>query len=147
VVVTTAQTSPAAEARTRLGSRLRVWMLIAGLASAAVMLNVVLVEPVRHPSLFGGVWWYVLVAGFAVADLIVVHVNIGRHAHTFTSSDIPLAAALLLLPDVSILSARLVAGVIALGLVRRQPLTKLAFNLAQWSLGIVAAIAVRTVCC
>jgi diguanylate cyclase (GGDEF)-like protein len=144
VVVTTTQTSPVAEAHTRLGSRLRVWLLIVGLAAAAASLNIFVVVPMRHPSLFGGGWWYVLVAGFAVADLIVVHVNIGRHAHTFTSSDIPLAAALLLLPNVSILSARLVAGAIALGLLRRQPLTKLAFNLAQWSLGIVGAIAVRT---
>ena len=143
-MTTATATSTAAETRSRLGSRLRVWLFIATLGSVAATLDVLVVMPARHTPLVGGGWWFVLVAGFAVADLIVVHVNIGRHAHTFTSSDIPLAAALLLLPNVSIITSRLVAGAIALGVVRRQPLTKLAFNLAQWSLGLVGALALRT---
>src|SRR3954452_3776628 len=99
----TPQRGPRAEARMRLGSRLRVWLFVAALASAAVLIDVLVVAPVRHVPLVGGTWWFVLVAGFVLGDLVVVHVNIGRHAHTFTSSDIPLAAALLLMPSVSLL--------------------------------------------
>jgi diguanylate cyclase (GGDEF)-like protein len=133
-----------AEARPRLGSRLRVWLFILALACAAALIDVLVVADLHDVPLVGGAWWFVLVVGFVVADLVVVHVNIGRHAHTFTSSDIPLAAALLLMPHASLLTARVVAGVIGLGLIRRQPLTKLSFNLAQWSLGVVGAVALRS---
>jgi diguanylate cyclase (GGDEF)-like protein len=135
-----------AEARTRLGPRRHVWAFIVALATAAATLNVVVAAPVRQVGWAGQIgWWALLAAGFAVADLLVVHVNIGRHAHSFSASDVPLAAALLLLPHASILTSRLLGGALVLVLVRRQSLTKLAFNLAQWSLAVVSAVGVWTV--
>src|SRR4051812_2933365 len=130
--------------RLRPGSKPRVWLFIVALAAAAVGVYALVVAPARHVPLLGGGWWLVLIAAFAVSDLVVVHVNIGRHAHTFTSSDIPLAAGLLLLPGVSLLTSRLIGGFVALGLVRRQQPVKLAFNLAQWAAGIAGALALWT---
>src|SRR4051794_19958490 len=141
-VVVTARITARAETSRRLGSRLRVWLLIVALAGLAAGIHMLAVAPVRHVPLYGGLPWLALVLGFAVADSIVVHINIGRHAHSFSFADVPFAVALLLAPHVSILTSRLVGGGLLLLLVQRQPLTKLAFNLTQWALAIVSALAV-----
>src|SRR3954449_7901163 len=126
-MVVTTRVTAAAETSRRLGSRLRVWLLIAGLAGLAAGIHVAAVAPVRHVALYGGLPWIALAVGFAVADSIVVHINIGRHAHSFSFADVPLAIGLLLAPHTSLLSSRLVGGAVLLLVARRQPLTKLAF--------------------
>ncbi|HET7310484.1 MAG TPA: EAL domain-containing protein [Mycobacteriales bacterium] len=128
----------------RGGSPLRVWVFIAALASAAVVVLHFGVHAHR-----AGVWdnpleWLVMAAGFAIAEACVVHVNVGRHAHTFALADIPLVAGLFLLAPLPLVAARLTGALIALVVVRRQPPVKLAFNLAQLALGLAAALAVWT---
>jgi diguanylate cyclase (GGDEF)-like protein len=119
-------------------------MFIAVLAAAAVA---VLHSGVQESG--QGQWnspleWLVLAVGFAVAEACVVHVNVGRHAHSFALADMPLVAGLLLLAPLPLVTARLAGALVALVVVRRQPPVKVAFNLAQLALGLAAALAVWT---
>ncbi|HET6815671.1 MAG TPA: EAL domain-containing protein [Mycobacteriales bacterium] len=133
---------PAAGARERSGSRPVAWLFIGLLAAAATVLVVTVVAPVR-PPMFGGGWmWAAMALAFVVGDAVAVHINIGRHAHTFSLADLPMAAGLLLAPHVSLLSARLIGGLVVVVLVRRLPPMKLFFNLANWALGTACALAV-----
>jgi diguanylate cyclase (GGDEF)-like protein len=128
----------------RGGFAMRVWSFIVLLGALAAIGFHVGVQ--QHGP---GVWnspveWIVMAAAFAIAEACVVHVNVGRHAHTFALADLPLVAGLLVLAPVPLIGARLAGALVALLVVRRQPLTKLAFNLAQLSLGLVAALCLWT---
>src|SRR4051795_8017281 len=128
----------------RGGFALRVWSFIVLLGALAAIVFHLGVH--QHGA---GVWanpleWLVMAAAFAVAEACVVHVNVGRHAHTFALADLPLVAGLLLLAPVPLVAARLTGALFALVVVRRQPPMKLAFNLAQLSLGLAAALFVWT---
>jgi diguanylate cyclase (GGDEF)-like protein len=142
VVMPSPTDRPAAGAHTRSGSRPVAWLFIGVLAAAAVALVMTLVAPGR-PPMFGGGWmWMAMAAAFVVGDGVAVHVNLGRHAHTFSLADLPMAAGLLLAPHVSLLSARLVGALGVVALLRRLPPMKLLFNLANWGLGTACALAV-----
>jgi len=128
----------------RGGFALRVWSFIVLLGAAAA-----LVFHLGVHQMGPGVWgnpleWMVMTAAFAVAEACVVHVNVGRHAHSFALADLPLVAGLLLFAPVPLVAARLTGALFALVVVRRQPPMKLAFNLAQLSLGLVTALYVWT---
>jgi diguanylate cyclase (GGDEF)-like protein len=109
----------------------RILGLAAGLAvaAAAMFFVVVLGLPPLHAPL--DLPWPAWVAAFAVGESLVVHVQVRRDAHTFSGTDLVLAAALCLAPPAALVTAQLVGTGLALVLVRRQRGVKLAFNLAQ----------------
>ena len=84
----------------------------------------------------------VLVALFALAESCVVHVYVDRQARTFSLSEIPLVLGLVYLSPVGLVVARLVGSALALTTVRRQPLTKLVFNLSYFLLDTCVAVLV-----
>ena len=87
-----------------------------------------------------------LVAFFAIAESCVVHLYVDRQARTFSLSEIPLVLGLAYLSPVALVAVRLVGSMIALTTVRRQPPTKLLFNLAYFLLDTCVAVTVyRTV--
>ncbi len=75
-----------------------------------------------------------LTAAFAVAELVVLHVELGRNAYSLSLSELPFVVGLFLSPPLPLLLARIAGGLFALGLRRRQRAHKLFFNLAAWSM-------------
>ena len=116
---------------------LRIWSLIAVLAGGAAALWFLAPAPAwpSHPRGGLGLWVGITLA-FAVAEAYVVHINVGRHAHSFSFTEIPTVVGLLLLAPGPLLMVRLGGGAIALIVVRRQRPVKLALNLAQLALGM-----------
>ena len=70
-------------------------------------------------------------AMFAAAEVMVVHVQLGRDNHTFSMSEIPLIVATFLLSPAAALAAATVGHGVALALYRRQRPSKLMFNISR----------------
>ena len=77
---------------------------------------------------------WVLAAAFAITELVSVHLESRGEAHAVTFSEIPFVADLFFVDPATLVVARLLAGVLVLGIIRRQSLHKLAFNLAWFTL-------------
>ncbi len=116
---------------------LRIWSLVVFLAGSAAALWFFgpSVPWPSHPRGGLGLWLGIALA-FAVTEAYVVHINIGRHAHSFSFTEVVTVVGLLLLSPGPLLAARLGGGALALLLVRRQPPMKFALNLAQLALGM-----------
>src|SRR4029078_7149093 len=68
--------------------------------------------------------------------------HIGRSAHSFSMSELPLVAGLFLVNPPAFIVARLVGSAIALYFNRRQRGVKLAFHLAHFRLAAVVSVAI-----
>src|SRR3954449_8265328 len=126
--------SAAAAAWLRLSTMQRIGVLVAGIMALAIALFLGVV--VRLPALDAPLRmpWPVWVLAFAVGEALVVHVQVRKDAHTFSLTDLVLAAALCLAHPVVLVAAQVAGAALALLLVRRQTGLKLAFNLAQFAL-------------
>ncbi|MGZ4545664.1 MAG: diguanylate cyclase domain-containing protein [Blastococcus sp.] len=126
---------------TRSTAQQRILGLVIGLttAAAAMFSGVVLGLPRLHAPL--NLPWLVWVAAFAVGESLVVHVQVRRDAHSFSLTDLVLAAALCLAQPAALVTAQLAGTGLALVLVRRQRGLKLAFNLAEFALCACVATA------
>src|SRR3954466_14866306 len=71
--------------------------------------------------------WCGLAVAFVVTDSYLVHVNVGRHAHSFSFAFIPMVVGLFVVSPMTLLATRLVGGGAGLTMLRRQPI-KIAFN-------------------
>ena len=110
----------------------RVWLLTAGVATAAVLIAM----SIRTGSPLDGpldVPWWALAVGFYLAEVAVVHLRFGKDAHSFSMSEIPLVVGLFFVGPLELIGAQLVGTAVALTIHRRQPPVKLAFNLAQFA--------------
>ena len=85
--------------------------------------------------------WWAIAAGWVFAEACVVHLHFRRSRHSFSLADIPFVFGLVFATgDGFLLGAVLGAG-IAYGL-RRLPLIKLGFNLAQLALAVCVAFVI-----
>jgi len=127
-----------------LASRLRVWLLVLALAASAAVVWLLALPAGRLSAPDGPVdgrgvaLWLGLTLAFVVTDMNMVHVNVGRQAHSFSFSFVPLVVGLFEVGPTSLVSSRALGAACALTLLRRQPM-KVAFNVAQTSLGVVLA--------
>jgi diguanylate cyclase (GGDEF)-like protein len=128
--------------RTITSRTARVLALSAALAGIAALLQQVVLsnrapafEHPGHPLL-------ALVAGFAVAECLVVHLEFRREVHSISMSELPLVLGLLLFPPGQLLGARLLGAAVALVLHRRQVSVKLIFNLSNFALETTLAAAI-----
>jgi diguanylate cyclase (GGDEF)-like protein len=130
----------------RLGSSttgtLRVWALT--VLVAAVSLALAIIERPAAPPFPAPVeipWW--LLAGlFFLTEAKVVHLHIGRSAHSFSMSEIPLVYGIFFFRPAEFIVARLLGAALALVISRRQRSVKLGFNLAQFLLCSTVAVGV-----
>jgi diguanylate cyclase (GGDEF)-like protein len=83
----------------------------------------------------------VLIVAFMLVELVIVHVESRGEAHALTFSEIPMVVGLLLVEPQTLITGRLVAALLALGVYRRQTLPKLTFNLALFTLEVSVAAA------
>jgi diguanylate cyclase (GGDEF)-like protein len=106
-------------------------LLTAVLALAGSALFWGAVQRLPVPSSHVVVPWLVWVVAFAAAEVFVVHVQVKRDSHSFSLSDLVLAAGLYLVAPGSLVTAHLIGFGLVLVLHRRQTGVKLAFNLTQ----------------
>jgi diguanylate cyclase (GGDEF)-like protein len=117
----------------------RVWALTALLAVGAAVLQVTTVLGGAAPPSGGHVPWGVLAALFVVTEIAVVHITVGRDAHTISFAEMPFVLGLFLAPPSNVITARLVGVALALVWHRKQSALKVAFNSAQgWFSSVVA---------
>ena len=113
---------------------------IGALGLAAVALYVGPVQHLPRPDAPFTVPWGVLVAGFLLAEVAVVHYDFRSESHSYSLGELPLVFGLLFADPGHVVTAQVVGSGLALVLHRRQTGVKLAFNLA--SLGVGACLAV-----
>ena len=120
----------------------RVWALT--VVIAAIALGLAALElPAGPPALAPvALPWWVLAAVFWVTEAKVVHLHIGRSAHSFSMSEIPVVYGIFFFAPAEFIVARLIGAGLALVLSRKQRSVKLAFNLAQFLLCSVVTVGV-----
>jgi len=127
--------------RFSLGVSQRIALLTGAVAAAAVALFVIVVQPLPAAPTALNLPWVLWAGVFAISEVLVVHVQWKREAHTFSISDLVLAAGLVLAAPGELVLAQVAGTVSALVLHRRQYDLKLAFNAAQFALtGCLATI-------
>jgi diguanylate cyclase (GGDEF)-like protein len=119
-------------------------LLLSVLLTLGVWLDVAVLGVASNPHLLVSTGLLVTIAAFAVGEAVVLHVELGKNAHTVSLAELTLAASLFFLGPAQVTVARLAGGVVVLLLVRRQRPLKVAFNLSLWVLDVaVAAVVFR----
>jgi diguanylate cyclase (GGDEF)-like protein len=122
---------------------LRIWLVVASLAGATAGLWLLVAsQPWPSPHRGGFGVWLALAFAFFLTESYVVHINVGRHAHSFSFTDIPTVAGLFLVGPIALLGTRVAGAAFSLTAVRRQRPVKFAFNIAQFALGLTAGMVV-----
>jgi len=120
----------------------RVWALTIALSAIAVLLAAIEVragQPTDAPVVLP---WWVLAGLFYLTESKVVHLHIGRSAHSFSMSEIPVVYGIFFFKPAEYIVARLIGAGLALVISRRQRSVKLGFNLAQFLLCSVVTVGV-----
>jgi diguanylate cyclase (GGDEF)-like protein len=122
-------------------------LAVAGLTAAMVAVGLglyFLVGLATTGSLVSGVTitWWMLAVGFLAAEVFVVHVHFRAETHTFSLSEFVLVLGLFFSPSWQVLVGELIGAMLSLALHRRQTISKLAFNLAQFFLTTTVAITI-----
>ncbi|WP_448613727.1 putative bifunctional diguanylate cyclase/phosphodiesterase [Modestobacter sp. URMC 112] len=125
----------AGRSRNRLGASQRIMVLTATLAAAAATLFVVVVQSLPAASTAATVPWVLWAVAFGVSEAFPVHVQWKKDSHTFSLTDLVLAAGLVLAVPGQLVPALVVGTGTTLLLHRRQRGLKLAFNVAQYAVG------------
>src|SRR3954470_16476195 len=115
-----------------------VWVYVVALAAVAAAGWALIthgIAPHGEPEL---PWWAVAL-GFACAEVCVVHVRFRRSAHSFSLADLPFVFGLVFAGGDAFVIGALVGTGIVWGLVRRLPVVKVVFNLAQIALTAASA--------
>jgi diguanylate cyclase (GGDEF)-like protein len=120
----------------------RVWALALVLTAVAVVLAAIELPALRPANPPVELPWWALAAIFYVTEAKVVHLHIGRSAHSFSMSELPVVYGLFFFSPAEYILARLVGAGLALVISRRQRSVKLAFNLAQFLLCSVVTLGI-----
>jgi diguanylate cyclase (GGDEF)-like protein len=119
----------------RLSPDHRVWLLNAAIVLGAVALAAGPVLDLASYDRPLDLPWWTLAAGFAVAERFVVHFHFRRSSHAFSMGELPLVLGLVFAEPGHLLLGGVVGAFVALGSDREIPPIKVAFNLAQFTLG------------
>src|SRR3954466_3520339 len=126
----------------RLDVPQRIMLITTALAAVAVALFVIVVRPLPGAPTALNLPWVLWAAAFAISEAFPVHVQVKKDSHTFSISDLVLAAGLVLTIPGHLVVAQVVGQGAALLLHRRQRGLKLAFNTALFALTGSVATAV-----
>src|SRR3712207_5333467 len=126
----------------RLTPSQKIMLLTASVAAAAVALFVVVVRVLPGAPTALHLPWALWAAAFAIGEVLVVHWQWKRDAHSFSMGDLALAVALFLATPVQLVTALVVGAGAALVLHRKQRGLKLVFNVAEYGLGGGLAVVV-----
>ena len=112
----------------------RVWLLtglVAAVAVAAFAHGPFAFEPLAAPL---AIPWPLLAVAVCVCELFAVNLHIRGETHAVSLGDIPIAFGLFFVAPAELVLAVLIGDLVALGVVKRQPPVKLAFNAASFVL-------------
>jgi diguanylate cyclase (GGDEF)-like protein len=123
-------------------ARVALAALIAVTATAGVLLFLLVVRHLEPYSASVRVPWWILAAGFAVAELCAVHAHVRGSAHSLSLSELPLIVGLLLARPQDVVVAQVIGAVIVLTVRRGHSPVKLAFNVSQFVLTSSLALVV-----
>jgi diguanylate cyclase (GGDEF)-like protein len=112
-------------------------LVLAGVAAGLYFAFLRGEPPLEEPHL---AWWAIAV-GWIVAEACVVHLHFRRSRHSFSLADIPFVFGLVFASGDGFLAGALVGAAVAYA-VRRLPLIKLGFNLAQLALAVCVAFVI-----
>ncbi len=121
-------------------SAFKIWSLIAGMAVIAFGLTwaITRLPPLDSPFHLPAL---ALIPLVFLGEVAIVSLRFRRDAHVFSLSELPLVAGLFFVEPLGMLGAQLIGNALALGVQRRQPPRKLAFNLSlltlQAALGVL----------
>ncbi|HEY2310477.1 MAG TPA: EAL domain-containing protein [Gaiellaceae bacterium] len=124
-------------AREALRASRRVWAFNGVLAVACVLVWALGIGGLNEPAFGSGpvLAWYWLALAFYLAEVLVVHLQFRKQAHTLSLTEVGLTLGLLLASPSSLLIGQLVGTFVALVINRRRSqlrqLAKFAFNLAE----------------
>jgi diguanylate cyclase (GGDEF)-like protein len=136
-----ARADPAMQVLRRVPATLRVSVFSVALtALASALFFGYLVHQPSHATPVA-LPWYLVAAGFLIAELKVVDVHFRREKHSFSLSEFPVVVGFFLLTPADYFLAMLCGTAIAL-LLGRQPLLKVVFNLANFAFVAAAAMSV-----
>ncbi|MFD2093324.1 putative bifunctional diguanylate cyclase/phosphodiesterase [Blastococcus deserti] len=120
----------------------RIMLLTATVAVAAVALFVIVVRSLPGAPTALNLPWVLWAGAFALGEVLVVHWQWKRDAHSFSMGDLVLAVALFLATPTQLVTAMALGSGAALILHRRQRGLKLAFNVAEYALGAGVSLVV-----
>ena len=113
----------------------RIWVLsVLILAVGLALFAVTDGPPAADPAWSSWSGWVGMVALFALAEAFVVHIHLGRSAHSISLTDGVVLLSLLHLGHGPTIAAVVLGGCMTLRFLRRQPLLKVAFNAATFVL-------------
>src|SRR3954453_18980142 len=118
----------------RLNVPQRIMMITAALAAVAVALFVIVVRPLPGAPTALNLPWVLWAVAFAASEALPVHVQVKKDSHTFSISDLVLAAGLVLTQPSHLAAAQAGGIAVALFVHRKQRGLKLAFNAALCAL-------------
>jgi signal transduction histidine kinase len=123
----------------RIGGAARVWCLTGVLAVLTAVGLLTAARSMTHPLDGVSVAWWMLAAGFAVAEVFVLYARIGREAHGFSLSEVPLVVGLVFCAPTTIVGAQVLGLGAVLVLHRENPLRG-AFQVAQRAASTLVAV-------
>jgi diguanylate cyclase (GGDEF)-like protein len=120
-----------------------LWLLAGLVAAGAIVLYHGIVADLEPYTDRVSIPWWVLAAGFAAAEVFVIHAHVRGSAHTLSLSELPLIIGLLLAAPQELVLAQIVGPALVLLVVSRaRTPVKLAFNLAQFALTAMLTVVV-----
>jgi diguanylate cyclase (GGDEF)-like protein len=128
--------------RFSLGVSQKIALLTGVVAATAVTLFVIVVAGLPAAPTALNLPWVLWAAAFTVSEVLIVHVQWKRESHTFSLSDLVLAAGLVLAVPADLVLAQVAGTAVVLVVYRRQRGLKLAFNTVQFALSGCTAVLV-----
>ena len=119
-----------------------IWVFITLMALCAFAVHVFAVLPlVDQTRDWPLAWPLALAVGFMAAELLPVHLRLGREAYAFSMMELPLVVGLFFVrPDLLVVSR--VLGSLVAFVIQRKDLQKMAFNTAMFALETSVAVSV-----
>ena len=111
--------------------RLRIWGLVTGVWLAAIVDAAAVLLGRSPTNLEPHVEWWMLAGGFYLAEVLVVHIQFRRDAHTLSMSEAPFVIGLLFASPAALLAGLVIGSAAALVINRRQRAVKLLYNAGQ----------------
>ncbi len=118
-----------------------IWALTTMVAFLAIGVQWFVVPHGAGPADWPWVWPVLVTAGFLGAELLVVHLRLGREAYTFSLMEIPLVLGLFFVRPDLLIWCRLAGAGLAF-LWQRKARQKAAFNCAMFALETAGAVAI-----
>ena len=116
-----------------------VLLIIGVLLATGLTIDGTLLDRTLAPGTSGLPALILVSLAFAVGEAVVMHVELGKNAHSVSLAELTLTVGLFFLAPYQLAAARLVGGGVVLIAVRRQRPLKLFFNLALWTCDVAVA--------